>query len=430
MNQIKFITKIALTFLGILIVVEILFRVVGFALMKPQSEWNKLRPDDDQKIRILALGESTTAEYFSDENAGGSWPRMLEKRLKAAGLPVRMYNEGVGGTSSPFLVGNLPEYLDRYRPHIVITMMGVNDVPTIWLDESFFSKFKLELMQFRVVKLVNWISEAIESKSKCKIEEYQRDWPRFLKFVEQGLQLQKKHSPQEVRDFLRKEIVNDKELASVLSEISIRLRGDFSNEIDYKPPQEYINLAFEIDPYEYHVAFWKMNRATPQMCKEATEKLLPCGSNIPDAILSEIVVCAGNDPTVLNHPVIRKRGMMMAPSEKTPTMHHYKLMIDILNHHDVKLVAMQYPTLSLDSLKQIITQNGAYPENLNGVTLVSNEKNFEEALKKNKFDRIFKDRFRGSWGHTTQLGHDIIADNLFPTIQQMILSGCCNYIPK
>ena len=62
---------------------------------------------------------------------------------------------------------------------------------------------------------------------------------------------------------------------------------------------------------------------------------------------------------------------------------------------------MQYPTLSIEPLSHIQTYQ------------LENKDNFEQLLKKNSYNAVFKDRFAGDWGHTTELGHQAIADNVF-----------------
>lgn len=391
--------------------------------MKPQETLNEVDSTDEKKIRILVLGESTSADYFSKDDVRGPWPRILQRRLNDLGVAARVYNEAVGGISSALLVGNLPVYLERYNPHIVITMMGINDISNVNLDDSIFSKLKLSFYSLRVVKLARWTITALNSKTKCTLQEYPINWIHTGRIIEKAMELEKEHTAQELKDLLQKEAVDEKELAIVLHHVSINLRGDFSTQVNYKKPRELINLAFDLFPYDPRIAFWKMHNSTNEMCNEAIEKLLPCGENIPDQTLALLIDCAVKaNPEALNNPTIRERGIVLAPQggAVTPTMHHYQRLIDTLNRKNIKLIAMQYPTLSLEALKQVITQNGAKPENLKGIVFVSNEENFSEALEKTSYDVLFLDRFRGSWGHTTQKGHELIADTLLPKVQEVL----------
>ena len=75
----------------------------------------------DNAIRILCIGESTTA---------GLWPDLLEARLNQQHPDLRVPTSStqarsVSGpaTSAPAC----PQWLDQARPQIVITMLGIND---------------------------------------------------------------------------------------------------------------------------------------------------------------------------------------------------------------------------------------------------------------------------------------------------------------
>lgn len=76
------------------------------------------------RLRVLCLGESTTAPTGLRDH---SWPAQLEGLLNADGPAATVVNAGVSGTLSSVLALRLPGLLERHRPHVVITMMGIND---------------------------------------------------------------------------------------------------------------------------------------------------------------------------------------------------------------------------------------------------------------------------------------------------------------
>ncbi len=59
-------------------------------------------------------------------------------------------------------------------------------------------------------------------------------------------------------------------------------------------------------------------------------------------------------------------------------------------------------------------------ENYSEVYFVNNEKIFKEAFKTQKISDIFKDLFAGDFGHCTDLGNKMIANNLAETIKKLI----------
>ena len=126
---------ISLIIIFILFIFELILRSFGLILLLPQEKKNQIYKEDFSKIRILALGESTTADYFAPTEAG-AWPRQLERLLNQKGFPTRVYNEGIAATTSAFILSNLNNYLALYKPHIVISMMGVNDTGNLIVDSS------------------------------------------------------------------------------------------------------------------------------------------------------------------------------------------------------------------------------------------------------------------------------------------------------
>ena len=107
-----------------LILLEIGLRIGG-ALFLSLQEYRNLREMKQMKrCRILCLGESTT---FS----GGeySYPSQLEEILnkKVKGLKFTVINKGIPATNTRYIVEHLSDYLTRYQPNIVVTMMGIND---------------------------------------------------------------------------------------------------------------------------------------------------------------------------------------------------------------------------------------------------------------------------------------------------------------
>ena len=70
---------------------------------------------------------------------------------------------------------------------------------------------------------------------------------------------------------------------------------------------------------------------------------------------------------------------------------------------DITLIAMQYPTLGLDELK-------SYFQNTR-IHFVENKTNFMPYLPQD-YNKVFIDKFKQTWGHTTLFGHKLISKNL------------------
>lgn len=109
-----------------LVILEVGLRLAGLAYRVHQRRAVGLAAPDEGAVRILCIGESTTADGGRD-----SYPSQLEALLneRAAGRRFRVYNEGLAGTDTATLAYRLDGNLARSRPHAVVTMMGINDGP-------------------------------------------------------------------------------------------------------------------------------------------------------------------------------------------------------------------------------------------------------------------------------------------------------------
>ncbi len=76
---------------------------------------------------------------------------------------------------------------------------------------------------------------------------------------------------------------------------------------------------------------------------------------------------------------------------------------------------MQYPVRNVEPLKQIFAQD-------EGVIFVDNESVFKEALKKVSYKEYFKDMFAGDFGHCTDKGNRLLAENIANTIFKRVFS--------
>lgn len=141
----RILIKIGIFFLGILFalfLLEITLRFGCFMYTLVQKYEVKHAIPREGVFRILCLGESMTA-------AGGkaSYPAQLEEILnnRIKGIQFIVINGGAFRTNSTYIVSNLESNINQFRPHMVITMMGINDRCTAYYrdipdSESFFFK--------------------------------------------------------------------------------------------------------------------------------------------------------------------------------------------------------------------------------------------------------------------------------------------------
>jgi hypothetical protein len=147
------------------------------------------------------------------------------------------------------------------------------------------------------------------------------------------------------------------------------------------------------------------------------------------ALLDKILVTTKKD----NYPIIamqylKEKNYQMAEKffnkaeeirlnfPNTKTYNLYKLIVKKLINNNIKVICMQYPVRSILPLQEQLKNEPYYNE----LTFISNEKLFKDALMKKNFNEIFKDQSSGDFGHCTDLGNTMIAENVVNTLQKIL----------
>jgi acyl-CoA thioesterase-1 len=77
-----------------------------------------------EPLKIVAFGDSLTSGHKLPEK--DAYPSVIQKKLKAAGLPFTIVNQGVSGDTTAGALRRLDRALEL-KPQIVIVELGVND---------------------------------------------------------------------------------------------------------------------------------------------------------------------------------------------------------------------------------------------------------------------------------------------------------------
>jgi lysophospholipase L1-like esterase len=139
----------------VLVLLEVLLRVAGYIYVRNILASNTaIRPSD---TTILCLGESTTIGLWVRWE--DSYPKQLEGMLRKhyqrenlhAIVPVHI------GQNSSQIANRIAQYLDMYKPALVIIMMGANN---LWsLEEShaiqFFELYSKRTILFSALMFLN-----------------------------------------------------------------------------------------------------------------------------------------------------------------------------------------------------------------------------------------------------------------------------------
>ncbi|HRY28634.1 MAG TPA: tetratricopeptide repeat protein [Elusimicrobiota bacterium] len=119
----RFVKKTGLVLLGAglaLLFLETGLRLTGGALRAKQNLSLRKALNSGGDVRLLCLGESTTA---------GGYPKHLEEILNRRQTKTRftVIDAAYPGTTTSVILTQLEKNLEKYKPQLVVTMMGIND---------------------------------------------------------------------------------------------------------------------------------------------------------------------------------------------------------------------------------------------------------------------------------------------------------------
>ena len=203
MSKISIKKKITLVIFGLslaIILLEIVLRIGGFVLLSLQEQKNRILPKQKAMFRVLCLGDSTT--YFGGR---GSYPVQLEGFLNKTdtGRKFQVLNKGVPGIETDAILFGLEENLNKYKPDILVVMMGINDfISTSAYEESLKKKTSFFIRDLRVYKLVNFVRLYIIDKTE-KVRRFKtRQKRKYIinrkKIIVENMELKKIYKEEEI----------------------------------------------------------------------------------------------------------------------------------------------------------------------------------------------------------------------------------------
>jgi len=311
-------------------------------------------------IRILCLGESTT--FGLGVSPRDAYPAQLEQILNARGdgRSYVVFNAGVPATTSDRIVAALEENLARYRPNIVVTMMGINDGP---FDDPVFPVHA----SLRVLKLA-----------------------RLLAVWAGGMLRGEQRAP-------------DRGIVEIP-----RANG---RPVSYVPRKESLKLYFA----SLNVIAGRFD--------EAERQLLPLANRSLDEESGRFIAMeAVGQLVLLNHQWGRedearryhRRYQELVGGQPNPkTAANYTTLQRIVEARGLPLVVVEYPGRSVQPLRKLLA-GGA------NVALVDNEETFLRVVKERPLKESFQDLFAGIFGHMTPAGNRLLAANVAATIDRIV----------
>ncbi len=453
-----------------LVLLEVGLRIGGGIFLSLQEYRNRVSIKQKGEYRIMCLGESITA-------TGGknSYPAQLEEILneRNIGLNFSVINKGIPGASTSYILNVLEERLNRYKPDMVITMMGVSDDGAVLVDgyrTSLRIKTMLFLEDFRVYKLVKIIWSHIADKMKEigiykpkeKIQNYINNLvspPYYYTEREETLKKALELNPRSDSVYVRLgwvyrdqgKFTQAEELFKKALELNPRsdsaclgLGVVYRDQGKFTQAEELFKKALELNPNSVIACLgleWAyINQGKFTQAEELFKKALELNPN-------SVIACLGLEWAYINQgkftqaEELFKKGIETNPDKATlygglavvyNEMGKYESAQECYEKANKLRLVEYYNSITWHNyrkLKEILDKRDIrlvcvqYPmcsieplkkifEGEGGVTFVDNERVFKEALKKASYKEYFIDIIGGDFGHLTPKGNRLLAENI------------------
>ncbi len=434
-------------------------RSAGFFLSSKQTMSNYFDLNNSSgKIRVLCLGESTTASYYSG-SVDTAWPKQLEFILnsqleKKMGRQFVVFNEGVVGTSTTVIHSKIKNLIEEYQPDIVITMMGINDssqnVRFLPKEETIYS-FK----RLRIAKLFNYVFKK-EPKAQQTNDE-------VINVVNQYFNHVKPITSQGLFELYSKTHFNEESDRSQFHDaVFNNLNGQFNrlgaqrkNLNEVNPEIEALNEAC----IEYFKKIADESRFSQNtfflalLCKSKKENFqetvkkyliqqMSKGNSFSEQTFASLISSLGDNSEASN-ALLDYLNLEEKENLWWNTQYNYREIYKLLLQHDILVVSVAYPTAETNGLRRILSSEKIPPTSFTNilygqpadiqvsdefkkVIYVSNQ-NFEKDCTDIPsktgdcyIDFWLRARSEARFGHTTPKGHLMIAQNIFATLEPIV----------
>ncbi len=389
------------------IFLEISLWTAGFALNTLKNFQNK-KNKDPNTITILCLGESTTY---------AQWPLTLKKILneKFKDKQFNVIDCGKPGLTTDFFVHHIKEYMQKYYPDFVVFMIGINDHGLGYKKYPFKAINLLQLI-YEHLK-IKFIIYDHTSLSYDRLDSYALQlWQngKYAKAEQIYLKLFKKSSYKNNFAYLQLiqlyNVMLKSGKSSKYEEKFIALITDHNLKMTFGHLEEIEKFYIDYRKDKSLFKSWIIKNKNKIEYSDKTALLLKkygC-SDIAEDIKKNI----------FKYDVFFKTITYNNEQVKEQSKKNYRYIARCIwqNNPETIIMPMQYPVISVENLKN----NFKNLKNYDKLVFISNEENFKKALLTRKNEEIFIDMFAGSFGHCTDYGNYLIAENVAETVKKII----------
>ncbi len=457
--------RIALMLFGVfltLVILEIGLQTAGFVILAVQQYKNWSASKNGAAYRIMCVGESTTQ---------GQYPRFLEKILNAQRIKTQfsVIDEGLSATNTDLILERMESNIRKYRPDAVVAMIGINDAGARHMPAGFNAHGQNFFQALKTYKLMQLLGLHIQAKwGEKKQEAPGEPRPGVLPVASGGATMPQPAvvSPGDDSFYVKRgmELNAQGKVNAAKFAFHKAIRINPGNSDAYfrlmwlcEPKEQQKMLERMIEKYKKEFVLCPRESGDLRMLfvqliamhKYAEAEVLlkalmdHCHAGWISLFAGEVAAAQGRyDEAVvrykesieLNKPggiidvspyfglahvyrVLGKfdlsedylaRGYAVAPQGyASVTVENYHKIKKLLDQHGIRLVCVQYAMRNIEPLKQIFPA-----DQRQNVSFVDNERLFKDALKKYRFEQVFRDRFAGDFGHCTDLGNTMLAGNI------------------
>ncbi|MCO5143579.1 MAG: hypothetical protein M9962_10860 [Oligoflexia bacterium] len=416
---------------------------------------------ETSSLRVLVLGDSITK---GDDHTKASYPNELEKILNKLPLKkkIQVINEGVSGAELLDLYRGINGYLDEYRPHVVLTMIGYrNNYTTAY-------EWIRNLRSYRLYFIFDtWLKGMIDSPNQWQDEKSFFDFVMSTGFdsIEYhrffGARLRREKRYEEALNYHKKVIEK-----YPLHEMAYLELGQVYSELaDLEMAEHYFDTAIALN-YDTPQGSWanalkfflyknlKQTAKAEQHLKSVIKKY----SNSPTkyifiycellytlyehereldkftAFIEDVLQGKEIDPKIrllLGRAYdqtgeskkaeyqyrMANRVEQQVASTNSGQSQLYRQLSRAIQERGILHVAVQYPRQPIQQLYSWLGKESQL------LMLIDNQENFENALKSNTYEQIFVDRFSGDFGHLTLKGSHLVAEAIASRLEAWLIGN-------
>ena len=421
-----------------LISLEVLLQLSSFVITQANKINNNRSVkifDDKEEIKILCVGESTTFAQY---------PKQLVDYLnRKINKDFIVIDCGVPGTNVENITDRIDEQIKMYNPDIVVSMMGANDAKL--KETRIYKKYK-----FKTVGLFMLIKRHIESIAAEKLyadannTDYSKLVDSYFQTGNQPIQLIKivNNNPNNIKATealvsiyrMRKDYSNVEKYAGkflttnpsvtdmfilfMLTDVYIQQKkynlADnlilsilISDKINEEQKNEYLSKVVES-----YISF----STTDELTRYYN---LLVDNKIQTIILDDLYKYLKKNKASVKYYTYANRYSKIGqvPDFDTEEIKKsYLLFAQKLIDKNIVYICMGYPTISIETFRNFFKNTKLNDK----IVFISNENNFKEKLETMPYYELFVDNFGGTFGHCTNFGNTLIAENVGKKIIEIV----------